>query len=87
MRGNMVMWMLMKGKMVICMLVMLMLVRAKWWCAWGGGVQDEMNDDASYNDSDDEIFNYNSALEIVFDDNSDENDNFMKDIIANLNSM
>lgn len=43
-----------------------------------------MNDNVSSNDSEDEIFNYNSALEIVFDDNSDENDNFMEEIIDNL---
>lgn len=42
------------------------------------------NDDVSSDDSEDEIFNYDSALEVAFDDDSDENDDFMEEGVENL---
>ncbi|XP_058783563.1 uncharacterized protein LOC131658268 [Vicia villosa] len=44
----------------------------------------EVHDDVSYDDTEDESFKYHSALEIAFDDDSDEYDEFEEDEIDYL---
>lgn len=47
-------------------------------------MNDEMNDDISSDCIEDRSFNYNNALEIAFDDESDENDEFLEEEIGNV---
>lgn len=42
------------------------------------------NDDVSSDDGEDESFNYDSTLEILFDDDSDVNDDFVEEKVGNL---
>lgn len=45
-------------------------------------VSEVHNENASYDSSEDESFNYDSALEVAFDDESDENDDFVEEEVG-----